>query len=159
MDFHHVLLTLTEAPSKLRCVLADLSEDQLKRQFLRPYRKGKNILCGNQVIQISSIRSVQIIRTKKTSERELSELQDRSFKEIQELNRQSESVVIISPGRGYNAEDIVETGEDITSQHIIALPGHGTSGILQELLRNQWVVAIGTGLIVAALVWWFGWGG
>lgn len=128
MAFHHVLLTLSEAPSKLHCVLADLSAEQLEKQFLRPYRKGKNILCGNQVIQISSIRSIQIIRTKKTSERELSELQDRSFKEIQELNRRSESVVIISPGRGYNVEDIVETGEDITSQHIIAPPpamGHG----------------------------------
>ena len=159
MAFHHVLLTLNEAPSKPRCVLSDLSAEQLEKQFLFPYRKGKNILCGNQVIHVTNIKSVQIIRTEKTSELELAVIQDRSFKEMQEFNRRSDSFIIISPGRGYDAEDIVEAGEHITSQHIIGTPGHGTSSSLLKLLNNQWVVAIGTGLIVAALVWWFGWGG
>jgi hypothetical protein len=159
MAFYHVLLTLSEAPSKPRCVLSDLSAEKLEAQFLLPYRKGKNILCGNQIIQVTSIKGVQIIRTEMTSQHELSVIQDRSFKEIQEFNRQSESFVIISPGHGFDTEDIVEAGEDVTSQHIIGPPGHGASSSRLKLLSNQWVVAICTGLIVAGLVWWFGWGG
>lgn len=28
---------------------------------------------------------------------------------------------------------------------------------VKAVINNQWVVAVGTGLIVAALAWWFGW--
>lgn len=157
MALHHVLLTLSESPIKPRCVLSDLSEQQLQTQFVTPYRKGKSTLCGNEVIQVASIKSVQIIRTKQTSEVERSAMQDRSFRDIQKINRQSDSVTIISPGYGYEPEDIVEAGEDVTSQYITGPPGYANLGGLREILNNPWVVTIGTGLIVAALAWWLGW--
>lgn len=157
MSLHHVLLTLSESPSKPRCVLSDLSEQQLQTQFVAPYRKGKNTLCGNEVIQVTNIKNVQIIRTKLPSEVERSAMQDRSFKDIQKFNRGSDSVTIISPGHGYEQEDIAEAGEDVTSQYIIGPPGYANSGSLREILNNPWVVTIGTGLIVAALAWWLGW--
>lgn len=65
--------------------------------------------------------------------------------------------MIISPGYGYEPEDIAEAGMDVTLQYIAGAPGHAVSGGISGLLNNQWVVAIGTGLIVAALVWWFKW--
>lgn len=151
MAFHHVLLTLSEEPSKPRCVLSDLSAGQLEKQFLRPYRKGENILCGNQVIHITSIKRVQIIRTEMTSQYELSVIQDRSYKEVQEFNRQSDSFVIMSPGHGFDAEDIVEAGEDVTSRYIIGPPGHDATRTILKFFRNPWVVGICTSLIVAVL--------
>jgi hypothetical protein len=157
MAFHHVLITFIDSPNKPRCVLSDLSEQQLQTQFVTPYGKGKDILCGTEVIRVGSIKSVQIVCTSKKSEVERSAIQEKSFKEIQEFNRQSDSVTLISPGYGYEPEDIAEAGVDVTSQYIIGPPGHAASGGFVELLNNQWVVAVGTGLIVAVLVWWFGW--
>lgn len=157
MPFHHVLITFVDSPNKPRCVLSDLSEQQLQLQFVTPYGKGKDILCGSEVIRVGSIKSVQIVRTDKKSEDERSAIQEQSFNEIQELNRQSDSVTIISAGYGYEPEDIAEAGIDVTSQYIVGPPGHAASGGFVELLNNQWVVAIGTGLIVAGCVWWLGW--
>ena len=159
MPFHHVLLALESEPTKLRCILADLTEKDLKTKFLRPYRKGQNIVCGNEVIPVSQIRKLHIVRTARENETERSALQDRSFKEIQELNKQSESVVLISPGRGYDPEDILEVGEDVTTMFVSGPPGHASAPTtVVRFLNNQWIVAIGTGLIVAALIWWFGLG-
>jgi hypothetical protein len=157
MPFYHVLITFADAPGKSQCVLSDLSEQQLQTQFVTPYKKGKDILCGTEVVWVGRIKTVQIIRTDKKSEEERSAIQEQSFTEIQELNRRSDSLVIISPGYGYEPEDIAKAGMDITLQYIAGAPGHAVSGGISGLLNNQWVVAIGTGLIVAALVWWFKW--
>src|SRR5450759_2259149 len=105
MAFHHVLITFIDSPNKPRCVLSDLSEQQLQTQFVTPYGKGKDILCGTEVIRVGSIKSVQIVCTSKKSEVERSAIQEKSFKEIQEFNRQSDSVTLISPGYGYEPED------------------------------------------------------
>lgn len=159
MPFHHVLLALESEPTKLRCVLTDLTEEDLKAKFLRPYRKGQNIVCGNEVIPVSQIRKLHIVRTARDNEAERNALQEQSLKEIQEFNRQSDSVVLISPGRGYAHEDILEVGKDVTATFVSGPPGHAAAPTpVVGFLNNQWIVAIGTGLIVAALVWWFGWG-
>lgn len=158
MPFHHVLLALESEPTKLRCVLTDLTEEDLKAKFLRPYRKGQNIFCGNEVIPVSQIRKLHIVRTTHENEVERSALQERSFNEIQEFNRQSDSIVLINPERGYDPEDILEVGEDVTATFVSGSLGHAVVPTpVVEFLNNQWVVTIGTGLIVAALVWWFGW--
>lgn len=157
MAFHHVLITFTGSSSKPRCVLSDLSEQQLQTQFVTPYRKGKDMLCGTEVIRVGSIKSVQIIDTNMTGEVERSAIQAKSFKDIQDFNSQSDSMTLISPGYGYEPEDIAEAGVDVTSQYIIGPPGHAASGGFAEFLNNPWVVAIGTGMIVAVLVWWFKW--
>jgi hypothetical protein len=157
MPFYHILIIFADAPSKPQCVLSDLSEQQLQTQFVTPYKKGEDILCGTEVIRVGSIKAVQIIRTDKKSEDERSAIQEQSFNEIQDFNRQSDSLVIISPGYGYEPEDIAEAGMDVTLQYITGAPGHAVSGGISGLLNNQWVVGIGAGLIVAALVWWFKW--
>lgn len=156
MSFYHVLITFFDSPNKPRCVLTDLSEHQLKARFVTSYRKGKDILCGTEVVRIGDIKSVQIICTGKKIEEELLAIQKQSLIENQEFNSQSHSVIIISPGYGYEQEDIVEAGVDVTSQYITGVPGHASGGFV-ELFNNQWVVAVGAGLIVAAFVWWFGW--
>jgi hypothetical protein len=154
--FHHVLLELTDAPNKPRCVFFDLSERELKTRFVKPYRKGKNILCGNEVIRVENIRRVQIIRTDQTMAVELDVIKTRSRKWRDDFNRRSDSLVFLDDGLGYDLEDIAEAGEDVAPRHIVGPPGHAASGVLRSFLNNGWVKTIGTGLILAYLLWRFG---
>lgn len=158
MPFYHVLISSASEPTKLRAILTDLSEDRLAKQFLRPYRKGQNIICGNEVISIDDVRKVHVVRTERDNEAERATLNERSHTEIRELNSQSDSFFILSPGRGYDPEDILEIGEDVTGQVLSGPPGHGAlPNPFLSLFGNQWVVAVGTGIIVAAIIWLLGW--
>lgn len=158
MTFYHVLITTSDQPDSFRCVLSDLSEENLMQQFLRPYQRGKSILCGDEIVESLQIKRLKVVKTVAQREKELEKLQEESFRKIQEFNRSSDSITIVSPGRGYNVEDIVEVGEDVTIQFVSAPPGEGDRWkIVADLLNNGWVVGIGGGLIVAVLVWWLGW--
>ncbi len=158
MSYLHVSVKFRDAPEKVRCIFSDLSEKELEANFLKPYRLGRATLSGAEVIDVNSIVSTQIIETQRVSELELKEIQDISWKEIQEYNRHSDSVVVVSPGHGYNSEDIAEAGSDVTSRYITSPPGHQTSSIVSSALNHQWVVAIIGGLVVAGVAAWLGWG-
>ena len=158
MNFHHVLISANDKPDKFRCIFCDLSEKDLKRQFIGPYKKGKRILIDGEIIDLHAICRIRLIRTTDTSENELAKLQETSLREIQEFNANSNSVVFISAGRGYDKSDIVEMGQDVTKEFVTGAPGSG--GRLEKALsalNNPWLVRIGAGLFVAALAWWLGW--
>lgn len=158
MVYYHVLLSFQESPNKVRCIFSDLTEKELRTRFLVPYRSGKSFLSGNEVIEASRIKKVTVLKTNRASAVELKEIQDKSWKEVQEFNRSSDSVVLVSPGRGYDAEDIIEAGEDVTTLFISGPPGHGGGWtVVSAVMNHPWVSAIGTGLVVAALAYWFGW--
>lgn len=158
MALYHVLVTTSDKPESFRCILFDLSDDDLKQNFLRPYKRAKSILCGDEVIESRAIKRLKIVRTAASSATELKQLQEKSVREIQEFNRSSESVVLISPGRGHNIEDITDVGEDVTARYVLAPPGEGDAWVVaMSFLNSGWVVAIGGGVVVAALAWWFGW--
>ena len=159
MPFFHVLLSVDTDQSKLRSVLADLSEEQLKAQVVLPYRKGTTLICGNEIIPVSTIRKIHVVHTARPNEHERKAIHAKSIKEIEKINRESSGLVFLSPGRGYDPEDILEAGEDVTPQYIVGPPGSAAGpGVLVRFLSSQWTVGIGTGLLVAAAVWWLGWG-
>jgi hypothetical protein len=125
-------------------------------RFVAPYRRGKNILCGREVVEVSRIRTVSIVRTADTSETELKRIDEERFKKDEEFNRSSRSVVVLH--LGYKLEDIGEAGEDVTSTFILGPPGHGDRWtVVAAVLNHPWITAIGTGLILAAIIWWLGW--
>lgn len=157
MAYHHVLITFVDSPDKPRCVLSDLSEQDLKTQFVTPYRKGKDILCGVEIIRVGSIKKVQIIRTNEKSEVERDIIYEQSLKRDQEFNRQSDSVLLINLGHGYEPEDIAEAGEDVTSQYIFGPPGHATSGWFKsEGPIGKIIIAVAIALLVGgSSPWWW----
>jgi hypothetical protein len=65
--FHHVIVTLGETD---KCLFSDLSEKDLRKRFVRPYRRGRKILSGNEVIDVRAISKLHVIRTVRTSEEE-----------------------------------------------------------------------------------------
>jgi hypothetical protein len=101
---------------------------------------------------------VTLLRTSRASAAELKDIQEKSWNEVQDFNRTSPSVVLISPGHGYDREDIAEAGEDVTAVFISGPPGYGGRWrVISAVMNHPWVSTIGTGLVVAALAYWFGW--
>lgn len=155
MAFHHVLLSLDPEPNKLRSVFVDLSENELKTKFVTPYRKGRSFVSDNEIIVLTGIRKVHIIRTDQKNETERSALHDRSLREIDEFNRNS-SIRLISLGRGYDPEDILEVGQDVTSTFINGPPGYAaTPTLTSSVINHPWLVGIGTAVIATAIATWF----
>lgn len=160
MSYFHVLLQLGESSQDTRCVLWDLSEKQMKSQFVDPYRKGRDLLCGSEVVKLSSIRRVRIVRTERTNEAERADIQTRSKREIDEMNRGGEPI-IISFGRGYHKEDIAEAGREVTEDYIGGTPGYASTNTFLRTVNNPWVIGVVSGLVVtllgAFIVWKLGW--
>lgn len=155
MPYHHVLIAVEPEPEKLIVALTDLSRDELQTRFVRPYKKGTNLVCGNSIFPVAGIRRVHIVRTEQDDKAERAAISQRSIDEIQELNRDPRGPLFLSLGRGYDPEDILENGEDVTTSFINGPPGHA-AGLLR-FINNQWFMLVATGLIVAFVVWWFGW--
>ncbi|HEU4687620.1 MAG TPA: hypothetical protein VFS23_04615 [Vicinamibacterales bacterium] len=158
MPYYHVLISLNNESQQLRVVFHDLSELQLRTQFARPYAKGADLVCGNEIVPVARICRRHIVRTTQPEKDERDALNAKSLAEIDAMNRQPGGVIFLSAGRGYNPEDILEVGEDVTSQYIQGPPGYASrSGILAAFVNNQWILAIVTGLIVTGVAWWLGW--
>ncbi|MGH9697284.1 MAG: hypothetical protein ACRD5Z_24285, partial [Bryobacteraceae bacterium] len=92
-------------------------------EVVRPYRQGTTLICGNEIIPVSTIRKIHVVRTVHENERERSALHAKSLAEIEKLNRESSGVVFLSTGGGYVPEDILEVGEDVTAKYIAGPPG------------------------------------
>lgn len=123
--FYHVLVSLDEKSQDLRGILSDLSEAQLKKQFVYPYRKGQDILCKNEVIQLSKVRTIKIIRTNRDSKTELEILSQKDREHNDRLNRSQSDVFFVGRVSAYTVDDLVDEGEDVTLQYIVGPPGTG----------------------------------
>ena len=112
----------------------------------------------DEVVRVSHISKVRIVRTVDTSDLELKGIQEKGKRDLDELNRTSRGVVFLGPVSGYSLDDIGETGDDVTSTFILGPPGHGDKWtVVAAVLNHPWISGIGTGLILAALVWALGW--
>lgn len=158
MSYFHVVAYFEDAPQKLRCLFDDLSEQELRDRFVKPYRKGKDVLSDSEIVKLASVHKVQIVRTNRVSEAERKDLRENSSREIDEMNRRG-GPVIVSAGRGYEKADIVEVGDDVTSEYIGGPPGYQEASRIRRLMYNPWVLAIIPTLLVAWMIYWLGWGG
>jgi hypothetical protein len=59
----HVVVTLNSEKASTRFLFGDLDEAALKRQFIKPYRRGERILVGNDVIPLAEVTAVSIVET------------------------------------------------------------------------------------------------
>lgn len=155
MSYFHIVAELDEAPEKPVAIFMNLDRNELRTRFLKPYERGTDLLSGNAIFPVRQLRKIQVIQTEERSEQELVKVQRKSRAEIDELNRDS-SVVFVSVGYGYEPQDIIHAGVDVTHTVIHGPPGSkGASSAVSALLNNGWVVGIGGGLVVAVLVWLF----
>lgn len=128
----------------------DLSKDDLDRKFLRPYRRAEvMVLPDGRLPSVKDLVRVQIMRTSEPSEVVLKALQVASRKQIDDLNAGNEWVTFVSPGYGWSPEDIVLTGDDVTTDFVTAAPGSGLT--LGKFLSDGWTITIGGGLVLLVI--------
>ncbi|WP_143104318.1 hypothetical protein [Nitrosospira multiformis] len=109
-------------------------------------------------MEASRINSVSIVETDRNIASELKSIQDKSWKEIRDFNNAYNSIFYFGLGRGYEMEDIVEAGRDVTAIYISVPPGQQNSwSFTWHLLNHPWITSICTSLIVGALLFWLGW--
>ena len=100
MAYFHVLLKIDAADAGYEKIFSDLSEAELKAMFVKQYRKGKDVLVDGRVIRASQINSVLIVKTNDTDETTRERINNDSLDRISKMNRESDSIVFISPGSG-----------------------------------------------------------
>jgi hypothetical protein len=165
MSYFHVLIAFEGDANKFECPFQDLSEDKLKSDFVSAYQAGTNIFHNGVVIKTNEIAKVKIVETGQNCELELKNLQEKSRREIDEINRNSYAT-FIGFGRGYETSDLEELGIDVTSNYIHGAPGYklkqevslspslsSQPSIWVRIINHQWFVNVFGGIIVAVIVY------
>lgn len=156
MAYHHVIAKVGQN-DKFCVLFADLSLAELKKRFIAPYERGISFFSGNDLVTPTDLRSVQVVKTERTEQEEREHINKESCAQIDKINRESTGMVIISAGSGYDPEDIVEAGEDITHSVIKGPPGFraGKWGTSTKVLA--WVAGIVAVVVAAGVIKWLGW--
>ena len=156
MNFHHVIAKVG-TDDKPRVLFADLSVDELNERFVGPYEKGRAFFSGNDLISPADLRSVQIIRTDRSSETERDEINRKDRESIDRLNDSSSSVFFVSLGGGYEPQDIAEVGVDLTHDLIKGPPGFKAGKWEPSKKALAWIGGIVATVVAAGVVKWLGW--
>jgi hypothetical protein len=147
---YHAFARLKNADS-FRILAVDLSERELRRRVVKPYKGGKDIFLQSTITSIDDIESLKIVRSASSCKDELKRLAAEHQAKIDHENRQS-GIKIISRGRGHSPLELLEASEDVTSHYISTAPGSGTIATkAYAFFHNQWVTGIGL-LIIGILV-------
>jgi hypothetical protein len=145
MPFFHINAKVGK-DEKLRSLFKDLSADELKARFIKPFEKGIYFFCGNDLIAPSDLRTIQIIRTERQDKVERDEINIKDLESIRQLNNSRTGVVFISAGRGYEPQDIAEVGTDVTHTYLKGPPGFKSHWWESRKKEIAWFVGIVVGL-------------
>jgi len=122
MNYYHVRIT-RRSDRGSDCVELDLSEKNLLRSTVEPYKNGKKFLCGGILADPFDIEAIQINKTSQSSSAYLPAIRAR--------NTASSVVVIGIPDKWY----VTEEGEVVTREFISTAPG--AVPISPELSTNK----------------------
>lgn len=156
MSYFHVIAKLNSNKDQ-SCIFYDLSLNDLKKKFIKPYEKGIDFLSQNIVIRVSELEAIHIIETENSIDAELKTIQQKSREEIDRINRES-NVKFFGLVRGYAQEDIIETGADVTQKFIKGPPGYSKIALPNFLGGGllKWLGGILSALVVAFIAKWLG---
>ena len=155
MAFHHVIATLG-TDRQVRVLFADLTLEELAKQFINPYEQGKPFFAGHELISPHELRSIHIIRTRSPDRTERDEINRKDRERNDRLNARGSGLVLISGGAGHAPEDIAEVGEDITHSVIKGPPGYRANQWQPAVIAFRSVWGIVATVIAAGLIWRFG---
>lgn len=156
MSYLHVTIK-TKSSDGWLCIFKDLSAPELKKKLVKPYSLGKSIYYDGNILSPNEITQVRITETESTHEEELKVVQEESYRDVQEFNRTSSSVVLISAGHGYSDYEINECGNNVTNSYISSGPGVGTPfTVVAEFIKHPWVVRVVGGLVFVAMAAYLG---
>ncbi|MBO7927478.1 hypothetical protein J5X91_14585 [Pseudoalteromonas sp. K222D] len=156
MSYIHVTIKSKTSDNWL-CIFKDLSVSDLKKKLINPYKLGKSIYYNGNILSPSEITQIKISETERPHKDELKTVQEDSYNEVQEFNRNSSSLTFVSAGHGYNDYEINECGKDVTNSFISTGPGLGTPfTATTEFIKHPWVVRVIGGLVFIAVATYLG---
>lgn len=152
--FYQVLAALGDRKTEM--LFSDLTAEKLYQNFVTPYKRGKSFFAGNMIVNPSELRKVQIIETRITEAEARDRINRESLADIAEMNRTSD-FMIISPGRGYDPEDVTEAGVDVTAAFLRGGPGSSKGLHAKAKTAGVWLLTIVASVVAAGLAKLFGW--
>lgn len=151
-QYFHVVVWTTQSGKEPIFLFGDLSEKQLKRQFLKPYRTGGKIFVQQKVLKATELTAVRIIETPNVKDEALKAVQERSLWWIEEFRRQRKWSSMTSAGYGWDDADIVYVNGDVTKSYISG--GPGSPSLVTQIVHSHWFRVAGIGLVLLALLAW-----
>lgn len=140
----HIVLKMKNDNS-WKCIFKDLSEVQVRDDFIEPFKRGK-VIVNNELISTKDIYHVVISKTNMTHRDELKKVQIDSYQKLQEMNENG-SAINVEAGR-YDYE-IKDCGKDITSNYLY---GGAEMGEESNIFKNPVVFILTGGFLVAILI-------
>jgi hypothetical protein len=156
MPYFHVIGKLNHS-GNTRVLLADLSQDMLQRDFIKPYERGSTFFSGNDLVDPKELTQVRIIETLRTESLEREEMNRADRENIDSINSESSGVFFLSIGGGYAPEDIADAGVDVSQKFIKGAPGYKYSTTRQIAPMLGWAAGIVSAVIASGIAKWLGW--
>lgn len=129
-----------------RILALDLSERDLKKFVVTPYKAGKPIYWDSTITRIEDIEKLKITQSQQPSTEELRRLAKEHQELIDRENREN-GVVILTAGRGRSALELMGLKE-VTPDYFSNAPGSGTTSTkIFAFFHNQWVIGVSLLLI------------
>lgn len=152
--FYHVIGAMGDR--EVEMLFSDLTLKRLMREFIGPYRRGETFFAGTRVVDPSELRSVRIVETAVPEASARGKINREDLAHIVEINRTS-GFTIISPGRGYEPDDLVEAGSDVTRAYLRGGPGSsdGLLGLSKQAIG--WTLGIVAAVAATGAAKWLGW--
>lgn len=155
MHYFHVFVC-QEGEAALRVVALDLTEDEIKRHIVNPYRRGTSIVQNGKIISVASLRELRICMTSTAFEQAYSSEHAVQSRKIDELNRGGD-VFFISPGPGY--DDMADSFENVTDTFLrVKEPGNASHPpLLVSFINHPIVSTVVGGVVLSGLAFYLGW--
>ena len=114
-EFYHVVVWMHPAAGIASQIFHDLTERELRAQFVKPYNHGATVKIGSDIHDFTKIASTNIVRTDKP----LRQIRQAAFQRAQERDTELYNYGVFSlSGNNWRQDDIVNEGEDVTSQFL-----------------------------------------
>lgn len=154
MDHFHVFAR-QEGEAELRVLAADLTEAEVKRRIVRPYRRGTSIVHGGTIIPIASLRELRICKTSLPFDESHEAECVADAEEIALLNR-SGDLTFVSPGP--LRDNMAECFDNVTEQFLRGRePGDkGQASLFSSITNHPIISTVVGGLLLAAAVFYLG---
>lgn len=156
MPYHHVIAKIG-TDDRYRPLFSDLSATELQQRFVIHYERNASFFSGNDLIAPSDLRSLKIVRTERPDQTEREEINRADRAHIDEMNRTSNGIFLVSAGGGYAPEDIEQAGEDVTHSFIKGPPGFKSGRFAPSLKVIAWIGGIIATVVAAGIIKWLGW--
>ncbi|MCU7839789.1 MAG: hypothetical protein KZQ94_10485 [Candidatus Thiodiazotropha sp. (ex Troendleina suluensis)] len=150
MAYFHIVVE-TKSKNEREAIFTDLSKSDVKKVFVTPYLKGNDLFINGTILPVSELTRICIVSTDQNIKAELKLVQEKSSKEIDEFNRNSD-MVRIGGGWGWKNEEIEDYGKNVTSMFLNTVPGSGTKGTkILGLLNHPLLIRVGGGLLLLVI--------